>query len=417
MAIKNTIAVVGNPNCGKTTLFNALTGAKQTVGNWPGVTVEKKSGFFHIKDRSITLVDLPGVYSLQPTSASSEDERVARDYILENEAELILNIVDASNLERNLYLTAQLLEMQVPLVVAVNMLDVAKAHQIEINLDALSKGLGCPVIGIVAAKGKGIADLCNAIDEELDNLTIPKDPITFPENIQKAIEAIGADLSRQGVEKADWFAEQILEDESAVASYLQGKDLSRIDLTVKSLDREYDGDLDMVIADRRYSFVSDVAKSAIIRKGEATQTITDKIDRVVLHRWLGIPIFLAIMYLMFIFSIKIGSAFIDFFDILFGAIFVTGFGELLQSMGSPDWLKTILADGVGGGIQCVSTFIPVIGCLFLALSFLEDSGYMARAAFVMDRMMRALGLPGKSFVPLIVGFGCGVPPIMATRTM
>ncbi len=417
MAIKNTIAVVGNPNCGKTTLFNALTGAKQTVGNWPGVTVEKKSGFFRIKDRNITLVDLPGVYSFHANSASIEDERLALDYILDGEAELILNIVDASNLERNLYMTAQLLEMQVPLIVAVNMLDVAKNHQIEVNLDALSKALGCPVVGIIASKGKGMQELCEVIDKELDNLTIPKDPIVFPENIQKAVNAIAADLSRQGVEKADWFAEQILEDPHAVASYLKGKDLSRVDVTAASLNRQYDGDLDMVIADLRYSFVSDVAKQAIIRKGEANQTITDKIDRVVLHRWLGIPIFLGIMYLMFIFAIKIGSAFIDFFDILFGAIFVTGFGELLEWMGSPDWLKTILADGVGGGIQCVSTFIPVIGCLFLALSFLEDSGYMARAAFVMDRMMRALGLPGKSFVPLIVGFGCGVPAIMATRTM
>ncbi len=417
MAIKNIVAVVGNPNCGKTTLFNALTGAKQTVGNWPGVTVEKKTGAFKIKDRNVTLVDLPGIYSLQPSSETSEDERVARDYILENEAELIINIVDASNLERNLYMTAQLIEMQVPMVVVVNMIDVAKAHQIEVNLPALSKALDCPVVGIVASKEKGIKELCQVLDEQLTNPKVPANQIKFPADIKAAIESIGADLSRQGVDKAEWFAEQLLEGDKVLRPYLRGKDLSAVDLTIKTLNRKYDGDLDMAIADQRYSFVSSVAQMALIRKGESSQTVTDKIDKIILHRWLGIPIFLFIMYLMFIFSINVGSAFIDFFDILFGAIFIDGFGELLTSVGCPEWLKTILADGIGGGIQCVSTFIPVIACLFLALSFLEDSGYMARAAFVMDRLMRALGLPGKSFVPLIIGFGCGVPAIMATRTM
>lgn len=417
MTIKNTIAVVGNPNCGKTTLFNALTGSHQSVGNWPGVTVEKKSGTFALAGRDITLVDLPGIYSLQPSNHSSEDERIARDYILENEAELVINIVDASNLERNLYMTAQLIEMQVPMIVAVNMLDVAKTNSIEINLDKLSKELDCPVVGIVAAKEKGIDELKKVIEQQLVDKKIPANPIRFPPEIAQAIASISADLATQGVEKAEWVAEQILEGEKKIGTFLQGKDLSKIELTANALNMKYDGDLDMVIADVRYSFVSKVAASCIDRKGEVTQTLTDKIDRVVLHRWLGVPIFLGVMYLMFIFAINVGSAFIDFFDILFGAVFIDGFGELLTSLGSPEWLKTILADGIGGGIQCVSTFIPVIFCLFLALSFLEDSGYMARAAFVMDRLMRALGLPGKAFVPLIVGFGCGVPAIMATRTM
>lgn len=414
---KHIIAVVGNPNCGKTTLFNGLTGSHQSVGNWPGVTVEKIVGEFTYAGREITIVDLPGIYSLQPSSASSEDERVARDYILQNEAELVVNIVDASNLERNLYLTTQLLEMQVPMIVAVNMLDVAEAHQIKINLKELEEKLGCTVIGMVAAKEEGIKELSDVIVKELDNLRIPLLPIQFQPKIQDAISKIASILSTQGVDRAEWTAEQLLEGDVAMDDYLKGVDLSRVRQIIREINKQFNGDLDIAMADVRYSFVSDVAEATIVRTGEIKQSTTDKIDKIVLNRWLGIPIFLFIMYLMFIFSINIGSAFIDFFDILFGAVFVQGFGILLESIGTPDWLKTILADGVGGGIQTVSTFIPVIACLFLSLSFLEDSGYMARAAFVMDRMMRAMGLPGKSFVPLIVGFGCGVPAIMAARTM
>jgi ferrous iron transport protein B len=417
MKANNTICVVGNPNCGKTTLFNALTGSNQTVGNWAGVTVEKKSGSFKLGERRVTLVDLPGIYSLQPTSATSEDERVARDYILTDEAELVLNIVDASNLERNLYLTAQLLEMQVPMLVVVNMLDVAKSHEMKIRLDVLEKKLGCPVIGIIASKEQGLDELKKTIEECLAGPKVPANPIVLPEDIAKAQDQIASDLKRQGVSNAPWVAEQILEGDAFMEEYLKGVDTSKIKLVQTALNNKYEGDLDMAIADLRYSFVSSAAEKAIERIGTSSRTVTDKIDRIVLHRWLGIPIFLAVMYVMFIFSINIGSAFIDFFDIFVGAIFVDGFGELLESIGCPIWLKTILADGIGGGIQCVSTFIPVIGCLFLFLSFLEDSGYMARAAFVMDRLMRGLGLPGKSFVPLIVGFGCGVPAIMATRTM
>lgn len=414
---KNIIAVVGNPNCGKTTLFNGLTGSHQTVGNWPGVTVERIVGEFTYKDREITIVDLPGIYSLQPSSAASEDERVARDYILQDEAELIVNIVDASNLERNLYLTTQLIEMQVPMIVVLNMLDMAAAHQMEVDPRKLAEALGCPVIGIVASKEKGLKELCAAIDAELDDLRVPKNPIVFAKPVEEARAKIAKILADQKVERASWTAEQLLEGDAAMGDYLKGVDLTEVDKIVKQTNEHFNGDLDIEMADVRYRFVSQATAESLTRKGEINQSTTDKIDKIVLNRWLGIPIFLFIMYLMFIFAINIGSAFIDFFDILFGAIFVQGFGELLSSWGAPDWLRTILADGIGGGIQTVSTFIPVIACLFLALSFLEDSGYMARAAFVMDRMMRFLGLPGKSFVPLIVGFGCGVPAIMAARTM
>lgn len=415
--VRNTICVVGNPNCGKTTLFNGLTGSNQIVGNWPGVTVEKKSGEFDYAGRHITIVDLPGIYSLQPSSAASEDEKVARDYIMLDEAELVVNIVDASNLERNLYLTTQLIEMQVPMIVAVNMLDVARDHQIEINLASLSDKLGIPVVGIVASRENGLENLCKVIDQELDRLKIPFNPIRFPEDITAAIREIGSDLGRQGVSRPHWIAEQMLEGDDAITDYMQGVNLEHARSVTAKLVEDYNGDLDIAVADVRYQFVSEVAAASMTRKGEVVSTFTEKLDRIVLNRWLGIPIFLFVMYLMFVFSINIGSAFIDFFDILVGGIFVEGFGELLASWGTPEWLKTILADGIGGGIQTVSTFIPVIACLFLSLSFLEDSGYMARAAFVMDRFMHALGLPGKSFVPLIVGFGCSVPAIMAARTM
>ncbi|WP_289174009.1 ferrous iron transport protein B, partial [uncultured Parasutterella sp.] len=390
---KNIIAVVGNPNCGKTTLFNGLTGSHQTVGNWPGVTVEQIVGEFTYKDRQVKIVDLPGIYSLQPSSASSEDERVARDYILQDEAELIVNIVDASNLERNLYLTTQLIEMQVPMIVVLNMLDMAEKHQLSIDPKKLRDQLGCPVIGIVAAKERGLKELCAMIDSELNNLKVPPNPIRFSDKIEKARDKIAALLEKQGVERGAWTAEQLLEGDAAMDTYLKGVDLTEINQIIDETDKAYEGNLDIEMADVRYQFVSKVTEACLTRNGEVTQSTTDKIDKIVLNRWLGIPIFLLIMYLMFVFSINIGSAFIDFFDILFGAIFVQGFGNLLTSWGTPEWLKTILADGIGGGIQTVSTFIPVIACLFLSLSFLEDSGYMARAAFVMDRMMRFLGLP------------------------
>lgn len=241
MTVKNTICVVGNPNCGKTTLFNALTGAKQTVGNWPGVTVEKKSGSFKLNDRDVTLVDLPGIYSLLPSSVSSEDERIARDYIFENEAEAVINIVDASNLERNLYLTAQLLEMQVPMIVAVNMVDVAKNHQIEIDCKALSKKLGCPVIPLVASRNQGVDELKAALDNLLENPRIPLNPIHFSKEIEEGIDRVARELKRQGVERADWVAEQILEGDRAIEDILGKVDLSFVHKIEKELNDKFSG--------------------------------------------------------------------------------------------------------------------------------------------------------------------------------
>lgn len=417
---KHLVCVVGNPNCGKTTLFNALTGSRQRVGNWPGVTVDKKTGEFACLDKDIELVDLPGIYSITPSAASGEDERVARDYILSGEAEAVINIVDASNLERNLYLTAQLIEMRVPMIIVVNMLDVAKQHKLEIKLKALEAALGCPVVGVVASREKGLDELKKTLSDFLDRPSVPPLAVKQEPKIEAAVAKIAKMLGDAGVEHGAWFAAQFMErapDLTDKLSRFPGVNLSEIEGFVNKLDQEFDGDLDIVIANARYSFVAGAAEQCVVRLGEMSQTMTDRIDRVVLNRWLGLPIFLLIMYVMFLFTQNFGAVFIDFFDILVGGVMVDGMRTLLSSWGAPEWLTVFIADGIGGGLQTVSTFIPVVFFLFLFLAILEDSGYMARAAFVMDRLMRALGLPGKAFVPLLVGFGCGVPAIMATRTM
>lgn len=415
--MKNIICIVGNPNCGKTTLFNALTGSKQKVGNWPGVTVDKKTGHYSFEGDEIELVDLPGIYSITPASSSGEDERIARDYILTDEAQAVVNIVDASNLERNLYLTVQLIEMRVPVVVAVNMLDIAKNHKIEIDLKALEKALGCPVVGLVAQREQGVKELRKTISAFLKNPQVPPMSVSFDERIEKARAAITEGLKQEGVKRPEWFALQLVEGAPGIEEKLPQEAYAKVQPIVEKVNEAFDGDADIAVADARYSFVGNIAQQCLTRHGEMSGTMTDKIDRVVLNRWLGLPIFLAIMYVMFLFTQNFGAAFIDFFDITFAGIFVDGFGRLLEAVGTPEWLKVLLADGIGGGLTTVATFVPPVFFLFLFLAALEDSGYMARAAFVMDRIMRAIGLPGKAFVPLIVGFGCNVPAIMATRTM
>lgn len=415
--MKNIICLVGNPNCGKTTLFNALTGSRQKVGNWPGVTVDKKSGVYVFEGEEVEVVDLPGIYSITPAASSGEDERIARDYILTDEAKIVVNIVDASNLERNLYLTAQLIEMRVPVLVAVNMLDIAQKHKIEVDLKALERELGCPVVGLIAAREQGVAELKRAIGAFLENPAAAPMNVSFDERIEKTRGLVTQALQQSGVKRPEWFALQLIEGAPGIEQKLPQQALSKVQNELEALNAAFDGDADIAVADARYGFVGGAVSKALVRRGETGGTMTDRIDRVVLNRWLGLPIFLVVMYAMFLFTQNLGSAFIDFFDITFAGIFVDGFGRLLESVGSPEWLKVLLADGIGGGLTTVSTFIPPIFFLFLFLAMLEDSGYMARAAFVMDRLMRALGLPGKAFVPLIVGFGCNVPAIMATRTM
>ena len=355
-----TIALIGNPNCGKTTLFNNLTGAHQKVGNWPGVTVEKKSGTMMLGDQSVEIVDLPGIYSLEQDYLGL-DEIIARDFLRQESYDLVINIIDATNLERNLVLTQQVLEASQNVVVALNMVDVAHQNGVEIDVVALSKKLGVMVVPIVASRGTGVDGLKFYMQE---SLTAGKKPET-----ERSVE-VSHDT-----------------DEAT------GDKLIRRYHTAKRL---VDG---------------------VMLMTPVEHSLTEQIDRWVLNRWLGIPFFLFMMYAMFTVAISFGAVFIDFFDILFGAVFVDSSRWLLTWSGFPEWLVVLLADGLGSGIQLVATFIPVIGFLFLCLSILEDSGYMSRAAFVVDRLMSKLGLPGNAFVPLIVGFGCNVPSVMAARTL
>ncbi|TVQ96259.1 MAG: ferrous iron transport protein B, partial [Spirochaetaceae bacterium] len=448
-----TVAVVGNPNCGKTTLFNGLTGSRQRIGNWPGVTVEKKEGILNLETvggflaapylpehhhteeiqraelpgpmpgpMSVTLVDLPGIYSV---SASSDDERVARDFILSGEPNLVVNIVDASNLQRNLYLTVQLIEMGVPLLVVLNMVDLAEAHGISVDAERLSRELGCPVVAINATRRDGISAVRTTLAETLaETLSKPLPSparITYPAPIEVLISGLEPACAAAAASlRADarWVALKLIEQDPHVTALVarSGADMRGLASALAPAQSALGDDLDVVVADSRYEFIHTVT-SAAARTQATRESITDRIDRVVLNRFAGIPVFLLAMYVVFWVTIAVGSAFIDFFEILSGALFVDGPAALLTGVGAPSWLITMLAGGIGAGIQTVATFVPVIFMMFFMLSLLEDSGYMARAAFVMDRFMRLIGLPGKSFVPMMVGFGCTVPAIMGTRTL
>ncbi|WP_349571366.1 Fe(2+) transporter permease subunit FeoB [Azotobacter salinestris] len=411
------IALVGNPNCGKTTLFNALTGAHQRVGNWPGVTVERKSGEYLFRGLRFEVVDLPGTYSLDVTDQEvSLDEKLARDYVHGNDADLVINIADAANLERNLYLTSQLAEMRVPLLVALNMVDVAEARGMTLNARALAERLGCPVVPVVASEGGGIEMLKTAIAEAVGERRGATVEVRYDAALEEAIVALKPQLeatAAQAGTSARWLAVRLLEGDD-LARQTAGSALGE---QAAALAGELGGDIDIRVADARYGLANRLANEVVGIGGRVGRDLTERIDRVVLNRALGIPIFLLMMYLMFMFTINLGGAFIDFFEQLAGVLLVDGLGALLASLGAPGWLELLLAQGVGGGLRVVASFIPVIGFLFLSLSLLEDSGYMARAAFVMDRFMRWIGLPGKSFVPLLVGFGCTVPAVMATRTL
>ena len=410
-----TIALGGNPNCGKTALFNALTGIRQRTGNWPGVTVERKEGRFSIDGREVQAVDLPGIYSLD---ASSLDEQVTRDYLLSREADLIVNVVDASNLERNLYLTVQLLEMDVPLVVALNMVDVARKRGITIDADKLSQELGCPVVPVVAVTGEGLDALEQEILAVAEQRRRSGFSLAHDEVVEQAIAAIEPRFEgKAGHANLRWLALKLVEGDEAAESLADAELMSEVAQWRRAIEERAGEEADILIADTRYAHAHALAQSVAHVRGRIDRTFSDRVDKVVLSRVLGIPVFLFIMYLMFMFTINIGGAFIDFFDGVAGAVFVDGLGHWLEGLGVPEWLRVVLANGVGGGIQIVATFIPIIAGLYLFLSVLEDSGYMARAAFVMDRFMRAIGLPGKAFVPLIVGFGCNVPAVMATRTL
>ncbi len=421
MKIDFTIAIIGNPNCGKTTLFNALTGAKQHVGNWPGVTVERKYGEYTYDGKILKVVDLPGTYSLEASDDQvSLDEKIARDYVASREADLIINIVDASNIERNLYLTSQLIEMKVPMMVVLNMMDSAERKGIKIDIALLSKKLGCPVIPVTAASLRGIDNLKIEINRCAVSKPVPISVVTYDPILEQAIDQLSQKLTEKAAQyqcDESWLAIRLLEDDTLAKQFAGPELTSQAKKMQKAVEQQIGDDIDIVAADARYDFVNKLTYACVSKLTEVSRDLSDRIDRVVLNRFLGIPVFLFVMYLMFMFTINFGTAFVDFFDQLVAALLVDGFSVLLTSWHWPEWLIVLLTDGIGGGIQVVATFIPIVGFLFLFLSVLEDSGYMARAAFVMDRFMRLIGLPGKSFVPMIVGFGCNVPAIMATRTL
>ncbi len=414
------VATVGNPNCGKTSLFNALTGARQTTGNWAGVTVDRKEGHFEHRGKRVSIVDLPGIYSLGTPQSASLDEIVARDYILSGDADLIINIVDASNLERNLYLTAQLIEMRVPMIVVLNMMDVVRSRGHRIDIKALSQQIGCPVLAVVARRGEGIDDLKTTILQAGADPHVPTASLAYNSVLEDAIAELAPLLQsvagRHNLD-AHWLAVRLIENDEKALLLIDVR-LKRQVIELRTRIEERAGEeAEMLVLDGRYGFAHALARSCVIHTRRASKSLSDRIDDYVLHRWLGVPIFFAIIYLMFLFAINFASAFVDFFDILTGTLLVEGPGRAMEAAGLPQWLVAIGPRGIGAGIQTVTTFIPVIGFLFLFLTFLEDSGYMARAAFVMDRFMRMIGLPGKSFVPMIIGFGCTVPAVMATRTL
>ncbi len=413
MSDARVIALVGNPNSGKTTLFNALTGARQNVANWPGVTVERKTGRFQHGDHAYEVVDLPGVYSLWAAAGSdSLDHEIAREYLVGEQPDLIVNIVDASCLERGLYLTSQLMDAGKRLVLALNMMDVADEKGVHIDPQELADALGCPVVPLVASRHEGVGILTDVIARNLEREQTPAHGVQYDPTLTSAMERMTALWVRNGNGAAKARTLALLEGDDHP---LESLDDRQREWVTRELD-ELDGSLADRLIGARYAWVEQVVASAVTTT-PVTRTYTDVLDALFLNRYLAIPAFLGVMYLMFMITINLGSAFIDFFDILGGAIFVETPRAGLQWLGTPAWLVTLLADGLGGGVQLVGSFIPIIGCLFLCLSFLEDSGYMARAAFVVDRGMSAIGLPGKSFVPLIVGFGCNVPAVMATRTL
>ncbi|WP_342219580.1 Fe(2+) transporter permease subunit FeoB [Rickettsiella endosymbiont of Miltochrista miniata] len=408
------IAIAGNPNCGKTVIFNALSGSRQKVGNWAGVTVEQKSGYFNVGATSYEIVDLPGTYSLSVVANNcAMDECIACNYLVSNRPDVVINVLDASNLERQLYLTTQLLEMQIPVIIALNMMDIAKRRGIHIDIQKLSRSLKCPIIPLTAIRGKGIQELRQALSSTIS--THATFPYSFEPLLESAVQTLSEKLSAKTVPR-NWLACRLLEDDALARNFVTAEELNFAQSLIEILKTQYGEEIDLLIADARYAWIQSILKQSLITHTPGI-TFTARIDRIILNRWLGIPIFLLVMYSLFLFAINVGGAFQDFFDIGSTALFIHGSIHVLTQLHLPVWLIALIANGLGKGINTTISFIPVIGAMFLFLSLLEDSGYMARAAFVVDKLMGAIGLPGKAFVPLIVGFGCNVPTVMATRTL
>ncbi len=412
-----TIALAGNPNSGKTTFFNALTGFNQQVGNWPGVTVEKKEGAFKFEGEDYRVVDLPGTYGL---GSFSEDEIVARNYILDGNPDVIIDVVDAGNIERNLYLTTQLLEMEKKVVVALNMVDEAENRGIKFDLEGLSRKLGVPVVPTVATKEKGIKEIIKAALAAMGSGAVLKNPVRYSKTIEGYIDHVeellkGGDLPYS----ARWAALKIVEGDEKILRAIEESNLDR-DVVQHIADYYRDlrsKNLEFEIINSKYAFANMVVQGTVHRPREERVTLTDKIDRVFTHKYFGIPVFAAIMFAVFQLTFEVGEKILG----TAAAGLIEGLGGLLESflvyVSVPGWLVSFLIDGAISGVGSVVEFVPLILILYLLLGFLEASGYMARAAYVWDDLMRRFGLQGKAFISLVLGFGCNVPGIMATRTL
>ncbi|WP_350940208.1 Fe(2+) transporter permease subunit FeoB [Vibrio metschnikovii] len=407
------ILTVGNPNSGKTTLFNGLTGAKQQVGNWAGVTVEKKTGRYTHSGDQFYITDLPGIYALDSgNDSNSIDESIASRAVLTHPADVIINVVDVTSLERSLYMTLQLRELGRPMVVVLNKMDALKRERQTIDVKKLEQVLGCPVLALSANNKQQVIQFKQQLHKKVvQGIALKQLELDYGQAFEQAISALLPLFEGQEV-SARSLAIRALENDLMVINGVSESER----LTVVDVQRECQFDIDLHVADVKYTFLHHCCQQVRRSEGKLSHSFTEKADQIILNKWVGVPFFFVVMYLMFMFSINIGSAFIDFFDIGVGALLVDG-GHYLLDDHLPIWLVTLIADGLGGGIQTVATFIPVIACLYLFLAILESSGYMSRAAFVLDKVMQKIGLPGKAFVPLVLGFGCNVPAIMATRTL
>ena len=411
------IALAGNPNCGKTTLFNALTGSNQYVGNWPGVTVEKKEGSYK-KEKGIIITDLPGIYSLSPYTL---EEVVARNYLINERPNAILNIVDGTNLERNLYLTTQLMEIGIPVVVAINMMDVVRRRGDKIDIDALGRQLGCKIVEISALKGDGIEQAAEIAIEAARNGNYEPRHI-FSGDVEHAIAHIEeACVHELPDEQQRWYAIKLFERDDRVRGVLKLRSdkIIHIEKDITAVERLMDDDAESIITNERYNYISEITKTCYKRKSLNRMTNSDRIDRIVTNRVLALPIFALIMFIVYALSIgTVGDWTVGFMnDTLFGGIIAPAVDSGLKGIGCAPWLVSLVVDGIVGGVGAVLSFVPQMMILFLLLSLLEDCGYMSRVAFIMDKLFRKFGLSGKSFIPLLVATGCGVPGIMASRTI
>ena len=417
MAIK--IALAGNPNCGKTTMFNALTGANQYVGNWPGVTVEKKEGKLKSKKtkEEVIVTDLPGIYSMSPYTL---EEVVSRDYVLKENPDVIIDLVDATNIERNLYLTTQLIETGVPVVIALNMADLLAKRGIKIDVKRLSMLLDCPIIETSALKGEGLDKL---IDEAVkvakkSEIDLPKD--IFSAELEGAVAEVKSVLPGSvSEEKKRWYAVKFLENDSKVVESmkLSGVAAQTVEAQRKALEKKHDDDMESIVTDERYKFIQKIV-STTVQKGKEKLTTSDKIDRIVTNRFLGIPIFMLVMWVVYYVSVTtVGTFVTDWTNDVFVVAIQDAATSALSAIGAGDMVMGLVVDGIIGGLGAVLGFVPQMAILFLFLSILEDCGYMVRIAFVMDRVFRHFGLSGKSFIPLLISSGCGIPGIMASKTI